>query len=334
MELHVALAGRVRAWRDAGYPHDDYPAIAEILGYAVDGEGPDAPLRYLRAAQLRALETYWYLRLVERTPRIADLYERMFDRTAERMTALALDRPELTALALDVGYAGLLERIRTDDEFVRAHRLETQRETLTLADPSWILALAMGAGKTVLIGAIVATEFAMALEYPDAGDDGAPFIENALVFAPGTTIVQSLREHAAVPYDRILPPRFHDRFAASLKVTFTRDGERDIPVARGSRFNLVVTNTEKIRIQTPTQRRGTGAAPARHSSTSPTSTPPAARRRPPSPTSASRRSPRCRTWACSAMKRTTPTAGRWGRSANGCARRSTTSPPPPTSSRS
>ncbi|MDY6877371.1 MAG: hypothetical protein SWK90_14365 [Chloroflexota bacterium] len=31
---------------------------------------------------------------------------------------------------------------------------------------SYILALAMGAGKTILIGAIVASEFAMALEYP------------------------------------------------------------------------------------------------------------------------------------------------------------------------
>jgi hypothetical protein len=34
-----------------------------------------------------------------------------------------------------------------------------------------------------------------------------------------------------------------------LKITFTADGERDIPVIRGSSFNLIVTNTEKIRIQ-------------------------------------------------------------------------------------
>jgi hypothetical protein len=45
--------------------------------------------------------------------------------------------------------------------------LEALRETLTLAYPSYILALAMGAGKTALIGAIFATEFAMAQEYPD-----------------------------------------------------------------------------------------------------------------------------------------------------------------------
>lgn len=258
MELHEALAARVRDWRDAGYPHETYPAIGEILAFAIDGDGPGATSRYLRAAQLRALETYWYLRLVARTPRIADLYASLFAGTAERMAALGLDRPALKDVALNLGYPGLLDRIRTDDAFVREHRLESQRETLTLGYPSWILALAMGAGKTVLIGAIVATEFAMAMEYPDAADDDHPFIENALVFAPGTTIIESLRELGTVPYERILPPRFLARFAASVKLTFTRDGERDIPVIRGSRFNLVVTNTEKIRIQTSTRRAAAG----------------------------------------------------------------------------
>src|SRR6185437_6454919 len=36
---------------------------------------------------------------------------------------------------------------------------------------------------------------------------------------------------------------------------FTRDGERQLPVVRGSLFNLVVTNAEKIRIQKETIRK-------------------------------------------------------------------------------
>ena len=146
--------------------------------------------------------------------------------------------------ALDHGIDALLDRVRQDDDFAHAHHLEALRETLTLDYPSYILALAMGAGKTILIGAIIATEFAMALEYPDG-----PFVQNALVFAPGKTILESLRELAEMPYDRILPPRLYKAFAASVKLTFTRDGEKDIPVIRGSLFNVVVTNTEKIRIQ-------------------------------------------------------------------------------------
>ncbi len=150
----------------------------------------------------------------------------------------------MTRVVVDSGLDGLLERVRRDDEFVRAHGLQAVRETLTLAYPSYILALAMGAGKTILIGAIIATEFAMAMEYPEGG-----FVENALVFAPGKTILESLKELIAVPYDRILPPRLHKRFAASVKLTFTRDGEKDLPVIRGSSFNVVVRNTEKIRIR-------------------------------------------------------------------------------------
>ena len=89
--------------------------------------GPDGSLSrvriapLLRAAQFRAVETYWYLRLVEGTPHIADLYCDLFPSITDRLVALL-------------------------------------RETLALDYPSRILALAMGAGKTVLIGAI-ATEF-------------------------------------------------------------------------------------------------------------------------------------------------------------------------------
>ena len=248
-ELHEILAERVAGWRTRGYAHDA-AAIAEILNHARNDDGSP---RYLREPQIRALETYWYLRLVEGTPRIDELYGRQIANVSDRLAALGLG--DHKDVALDVGYDGLLQRIRTDDDFVREHRLEGLRETLTLDYPSYILALAMGAGKTILIGAIVATEFAMALEYPDAE---RPFVENALVFAPGKTIIESLRELSRIPYDELLPPRLHAPFAASLKLTFTRDGEKDIPVTRASRFNLVVTNTEKIAIRAKPVRRNAG----------------------------------------------------------------------------
>jgi hypothetical protein len=145
---------------------------------------------------------------------------------------------------LDIGFDGLIQKVQEDDGFVKQYHLEALRETLTLEYPSYILALAMGAGKTVLIGAIFASEFAMAQEYPDDR-----FVENALVFAPGKTIIESLRELAEMHYEVILPPRMYKLFSASLKLTFTRDGDPTIPIVRESQFNVVVTNTEKIRIQ-------------------------------------------------------------------------------------
>lgn len=245
--LYQRIAAAVAGWRNDGYPSDEFPAIAEILEWA--GETDDGLLRFLRRPQLHALETYWYLRLVQGTPRISDLYADLFseDKISELLDALDVSMPVFQEANFNLDQ--LRERTKSDDDFVKRHRLESLRETLTLDYPSYILALAMGAGKTILIGAIIATEFAMAQEYPEG-----LFVQNALVFAPGKTIIESLRELTQVPYDRILPPRMFKGFAASVKITFTRDGEKDIPVIRGSAFNVVVTNTEKIRIQKETIR--------------------------------------------------------------------------------
>lgn len=237
--LHHVLSKRVDEWRIKGYPVDEYPVIGEILEWA---NNPGGNGFRLRPSQVRALETYWYLRLVEGTPHIFELYRRLFSKTADLLNALGVSREAFEQV--DYNLDDLWEKIKTDDVFVRNFRLESLRETFTLRYPSYIFALAMGAGKTALIGAIIATEFAMALEYPDG-----PFVQNALVFAPGKTIVESLRELTEIPYNRILPPRFYKPFAASVKLTFTRDGEKDIPVIPRSSFNVVVTNTEKIRIQ-------------------------------------------------------------------------------------
>lgn len=245
--LFEVIQEKVKVWRDAGYPTSDYPAVAEILEYAVLPEV--GGLRFLRPPQLRALETYWYLRLIEGTPHIFDLYKRYYGSTMDLLTALGLARDEIKDFVLNEGLDALWERIRTDERFVKAHKLESTHETLILDYPSYILALAMGAGKTFLIGAIVATEFAMALEYP-----GGPFVNNALVFAPGLTILESLRQLAEMPFEKILSPRLYKPFEASYKITFTREGERDLPIVRGSRYNLIVTNTEKIRIQKHTYR--------------------------------------------------------------------------------
>lgn len=253
MQLFEALETRVSSWRTDGYP-TEYPALGEILRFAFQGEGARA-LRFLRPPQLKALETYWYLRLVAGTPRVPDLYREVFPSKKDLLEALGIPQAAFAEAEYDLDT--LWQRLTGDGEadraFVEQFRLEALRETFQLDYPSYILALAMGAGKTILIGAIIATEFALGLEYPEG-----PFIRNALVFAPGLTIFGALRELADIPFDLLLPERLHRAFAANLKLTFTRDGEKDLPIIRGSRYNLVVTNTEKIRIQKPTVRQRAG----------------------------------------------------------------------------
>lgn len=247
--LFERLEELVARWRAGGYGSEEHPAIAEILEWA--GETETGDLRYLRRPQLKALETYWCLRLVEGTPHVFELYKRLWPDTDRAGLLDALGVSEAVFKEANYDPSKLWNLIVSDDSFVKRHGFNALRETLGLDYPSYILALAMGAGKTVLIGAIIATEFAMAQEYPDG-----PFVQNALVFAPGKTIIEALRELNHVPYERILPPRMYKSFAASVKLTFTRDGEKDIPVVRGSTFNVVVTNTEKIRIRKESVRKG------------------------------------------------------------------------------
>lgn len=51
MHLHQAIQSKVNAWREAGYPSPDYPAIAEILEFAtIPQDDVGVQLRVLRAA--------------------------------------------------------------------------------------------------------------------------------------------------------------------------------------------------------------------------------------------------------------------------------------------
>lgn len=169
--LYEKLREGVAKWRDTDYKCEDYPAISELLEYSLDeNQRP----HYLRTPQFRSLETYWYLRLVEKTPHIFGLYKGRYESTKELLEALGISSQAFKSV--DYKEDVLFDRIRSDDSFVKSFKLEALRETLILDYPSYIFALAMGAGKTILIGTIIATEFAMALEYPDGPEKKADLV--------------------------------------------------------------------------------------------------------------------------------------------------------------
>ena len=111
--LYQVLTQRVDAWRSENYPCDAFPAIREILEFATE-DGETGQLRYLRRAQFRALETYWYLRLVRETPRIPELYAKLFPSKKNRREAMGLTHPEIVAFIADVDLETCLERVKTD----------------------------------------------------------------------------------------------------------------------------------------------------------------------------------------------------------------------------
>ena len=237
--LYEDLKRSALEWRAEGYPCKAYPLIGEILAYQLEADSPS--LTFLRAPQFLALEVYWYVRLKRETPHILDLYKHYYADKKTLFDALGvpISRDALEWAEID----DVLEKVKSDLDWVGEKRIWALHEAAILDYPSYILALAMGAGKTVLIGAIVATEFAMSLRYPEG-----KFMKNALVFAPGTTIIESLRELSGMPYEKVLPPDLNRDFLANLKIEYPGSG-KDIQAQTGSHYNLIVTNTEKISLR-------------------------------------------------------------------------------------
>ena len=208
MQLYEKLRDDAGKWRKEGYSSSEYPLIGEILRWQFEGDTEErGALKYLREPQFQSLEAYWYLRLVRETPHIVDLYKHYYGNDISVFCNALGVRISSDALSFITSVDPIIDKVKNDVDFVRENALDTVHEAVILDYPSYIFALAMGSGKTVLIGTIIATEFAMALRYPEGG-----FMKNALVFAPGTTIIESLREISDIPFERILPPSLHRDF--------------------------------------------------------------------------------------------------------------------------
>lgn len=201
-------------------------------------------LKYLRQPQFEAIEIYFYLRIVEGSPTVYDLYKKYYPKPKDLRDGFGLNIGDSILLELTENGEDLFNKILNDDEFCKKNKLEAIRETILMKYPSYILALTMGTGKTNLIGCIIALEFCLALEYPDAN-----FMKNALVFAPGTTILESLKEMTEIPFEKILPARFYKQFLANIKIVYARDGQKNLQIEKGGQFHLIITNTEKIKLR-------------------------------------------------------------------------------------
>ena len=240
-------------WRKEGYPCQDYSLIGEVLRWQFEGEAGDrVHLKYLREPQFQSLELYWYIRLVLETPHIVELYKHYYDTTGDIRDfceAFGIPITDNEAMLIQ-NVDAIINLVKEKPEFFKQKGIDPVYEAISLPYPSYIFALAMGTGKTVLIGTIIATEFAMALRYPEGS-----FMKNALVFAPGTTIIESLREISDIPFDQILPPSLYRDFLANLKITYPQTGSKEIQVQQGSTYNVIVTNTEKIALRANVKKR-------------------------------------------------------------------------------
>ena len=98
----------VDTWREAGYPCEEYPLISEILEWCYEPETGTS--RFLRKPQIRALETYWYLRLVEKTPHIFALYKKYYPKIPQLLNELGFDNQNIKDYVLEPTFRRSPER--------------------------------------------------------------------------------------------------------------------------------------------------------------------------------------------------------------------------------
>ena len=147
----------VKNWRNDHHVCE-IAEVGEILKFQfLDRERTN--FKYLRKPQFEAIETYFYLRVVKGSKSMLDLYQEYFPDMKDLLTELGIRLGQndwVDILSQGKGWIDFLfKKIRNDDAFVKKYKLEILRESFSLTYPSYILALVMGAGKSVLIGAII-----------------------------------------------------------------------------------------------------------------------------------------------------------------------------------
>lgn len=108
--------------------------------------------------------------------------------------------------------------------------------------PNYIFALTMGVGKTLLMATCIFYEFVLARKF----ENDPLFCHNALIFAPDKTVLQSLREIESFDFSKVLPPEHANWLQANLSLQYLDEAGATLNVLNGSKYNLIVSNTQKI----------------------------------------------------------------------------------------
>lgn len=187
---------------------------------------------YLRQPQFEALEIYIFLKEFLNNAAVHEIYQQWAERTG---------RFEGRARANAANQAGQLSLFaeQTREEYQRTFdRLRSFARTY----PNYIFALTMGTGKTILMATCIFYEFILANKFPK----DERYCHNALVFAPDTTVLEALREIQTFDKTAVIPPEYVSWLDTNIRFHFLDEAGMTLNVLDNSRFNLIVSNTQKV----------------------------------------------------------------------------------------
>lgn len=198
----------------------------KYLDYNDKEKNPDA---FLRSPQFEALEMYVF---VKEFMANQQMYQ-MFDDWSKRNGVFADRRfyDEMGQMTLYDVYSPK-----------QYHDYFLQIKKYAEAYPNYIYALTMGLGKTILIATCIFYEFLLASKWPR----DEKYCHNALVFAPDKTVLQSLKEIVTFDKSKVVPPEYIGVLDSNIKVHFMEDSGTTLNTLDGSKYNIIISNTQKI----------------------------------------------------------------------------------------
>ena len=163
----------------------------------------DNPNRFLRKPQYEAFEMYVFLKEYLGNPRLADLFDDWHKNKpmgTDTSTGSVSGATEVAERSRSIPftfdnshYYGEQNTLLSQIDLVNRDTLAAffnQLSDLKQDYSNYIFALTMGTGKTILMALCIFYEFLLAHKYPK----DERFCHNALVLAPDTTVLQSLKE--------------------------------------------------------------------------------------------------------------------------------------------
>ncbi len=200
----------------------------KFLAYNDSAENPDA---FLRQPQFEALEMYVFIKEFLNN---AHMYE-IFDAWRKREGRFS-DASYYTVTK------GGQTSLFTMDLNEQNETIFKQMKKYKEGYPNYIYALTMGLGKTILMATCIFYEFLLAKKYPK----DKRFCHNALVFAPDTTVLESLREIMTFDKTKVVPPEYARVLDANIHFHFLDEPGMTLHTIDDSDFNIVISNNQKI----------------------------------------------------------------------------------------
>ena len=217
---------RVAAWRDKNYKGVKRETVNILTHIKRVG--------FLHKPQVEALETYIYLKEIIGNKSSLEVFKSLFENEKDMLLGLGVSRDKAFDL---LGNKEKIEELTADKFGVSNY-------------PNQVYALTMGAGKTILMAAMITYDFVLSFYHPE----DKRYAKNALVFAPDTTIIESLKEIKTFDYTRVVPKEYQNIF---LNIKYHYLESPETPLSPIGNYNIIVSNSQKIILKTRKKENAT-----------------------------------------------------------------------------